>query len=298
MTERPRLPEWLRVPYRGAEVRDDVRRLLRGLNLHTVCENARCPNHCECWAHGTATFLILGNVCTRGCRFCAVTAGRPAPSDPDEPRRLAEAAAGLGLRYVVITSVTRDDLPDGGAAHFAATVRAVRERLPGVGIEVLTPDFGGRETELATVLAAGPEVFNHNLETCRRLTPAIRAGATYDRSLAVLRTAHRLPAPPPGRGHAPARIKSGFMLGLGETTEEIREMLGDLRAAEVELLVIGQYLPPSRQHWPLARYVPPAEFATWEHVARTEFEFAAVVSRPLARSSYLAEQLAQGTGKK
>jgi len=288
MTEKRRLPEWLRVPYRGAETRDDVRRLLRGLNLHTVCENARCPNHCECWAHGTATFLILGNVCTRGCRFCAVTAGRPAPPDPDEPRRLAEAAAGLGLRYVVITSVTRDDLPDGGAAHFAATIRAVRERLPGAGVEVLTPDFGGHEAELATVLAARPDVFNHNLETCRRLTPAIRAGATYDRSLAVLHAVHRQAAP----AAAAIRVKSGFMLGMGETAGEIRDMMNDLRLAGTELLVIGQYLPPSRTHWPLDRYVPPAEFAEWERVARHEFGFSAVVARPLARSSYLAEQLA------
>ena len=289
VTHRPRLPEWMKVPYRGAPVRDEVRKLLQDLKLHTVCESARCPNQCDCWARGTATFLILGNTCTRNCRFCAVQHGAPEAVEADEPARVAEAVKGLGIKYAVITSVTRDDLPDGGAAHFAATIRAVREAVPGVGVEVLTPDFGGREADIATVLAAGPEVFNHNIETCQRLTVDVRSGAEYARSLHVLTTAARL-ATAVNKGNSKTLTKSGFMLGMGETDAEIRELLGDLRKANVQILTIGQYLPPSAKHWPLGRYVTPEEFEQWGKVAREEYGFGEVVSRPLVRSSFLAEQ--------
>lgn len=282
-----RLPPWLRVPFRGAKARAEVRRLLHGLQLETVCENAQCPNLCECWRRRTATFMILGRLCTRDCRFCAVGHGVPLPPDPAEPARVAEAAATLNLAYVVVTSVTRDDLPDGGAAAFAATIREIRARLPVAGVEVLTPDFGGRERDVATVVAAGPSVFNHNIETCARLTTAIRSGAEYTRSLRVLATAARLA----GDAGTP-RVKSGFMLGLGETAEEVRAALADLRTAGVGIVTIGQYLPPSSRHWPVARYVTPEEFADWGKVARDEYGFAHVFSAPLVRSSYLADQVA------
>ena len=287
---RRRLPAWLRVPFRGARARTELRSLFRGLNLHTVCEGAHCPNLCECWSRHTATFLLLGNVCTRNCRFCAVTNGVPQAPDADEPFKVAEAARKMGLRYVVLTSVTRDDLPDGGSGHFATTVRAIRARLPQAAIEVLPPDFGGRAADVATVLAARPEVFNHNLETCARLTPLVRSGADYRRSLAVLAiAAQQVP-------FAGLRVKSGIMLGMGEEPAEIREMLRDLRASGVEILTIGQYLPPSAAHWPLGRYVPPEEFAVWADVARREYGFAHVVSGPLVRSSYQAEAAAQAAG--
>ena len=318
ITHRPRLPDWMKVPYRGAPVRDEVRKLLLDLKLNTVCESARCPNQCDCWARGTATFLIMGNCCTRNCRFCAVNHGAPETLETDEPARVAEAVKALGIKFAVITSVTRDDLPDGGAAHFAATIHAVRGAVPGVGVEVLTPDFGGREADIATVLAARPDVFNHNLETCRRLTSAVRSGAEYARSLHVLATAARLVrerftahasmvkklAIEESRTNSTATtahnhtvtlpkttlIKSGFMLGMGETEAEIREILGDLHAAGVQVLTIGQYLPPSAAHWPLDRYVTPEEFDRWGKSAREEFSFTEVVSHPLARSSFLAEQ--------
>ncbi len=283
VTHRPRLPDWLKVPYRGAPVRDEVKKLLQDLNLHTVCESANCPNRCDCWARGTATFLILGNTCTRNCRFCAVHHGMPGAVDADEPRRVAEAVKALGIQFAVITSVTRDDLPDGGASHFAATIRAVREAVSGIGVEVLTPDFGGRETDIAAVLAAGPDVFNHNIETCARLTAAVRSGADYARSLQVLAAAARM------CGNRTA-VKSGFMLGMGESEEEIRTLLRDLRSAGVQILTIGQYLPPSASHWPLDRYVTPEAFDRWGRIAQDEFGFEKAVSQPLARSSYLAEK--------
>jgi lipoic acid synthetase len=270
------------VPYRGAPARASVRRALRQAGLHTVCEGARCPNLCECWAAGTATFLILGSTCTRDCRFCAVPHGPPATVAADEPERLAAAARALGLRFVVLTSVTRDDLRDGGAAHFAACIRAIRGACPQAGIEVLVPDFRGSADAQAAVLEAGADVFNHNLETCRRLSPEVRPQADYARSLEVLaRAARHTPAP---------LVKSGFMLGMGETAEEVREMLADLRRAGVRALTIGQYLPPSPRHWPLARYVPPADFAACERRAREEFGFPFVASGPRVRSSYRAEE--------
>lgn len=276
-----RLPPWLKVPYRGAPVRDGVRQLLRRLRLHTVCEGARCPNRCACWAEGTATFLILGETCTRDCRFCAVRHGPPQPLDPDEPARLAAAAQALALRYVVLTSVTRDDLADGGAGHFAACVLELHRVLPHAGVEVLVPDFGGREAAVACVLAAAPSVFNHNLETCARLSQAVRPQADYGRSLRVLAAAARL-----GRGRV--HVKSGIMLGMGETDAETRRMLADLRRSGVAALTVGQYLPPSPRHWPLARYVTPAEFAAWRRLALDEYGFTFVASAPLVRSSYQA----------
>ncbi len=277
-----RLPPWIRVrvPARGpaAAVTD----LLSRGALHTVCQGAHCPNQPECFNRGTATFMILGDICTRDCRFCAVTAGRPQPSDPGEPERVADAAARLGLKHVVVTSVTRDDLPDGGAGLFAGTIRAIRARLPKAAIEVLVPDFLGRETDLTTVLAARPDVFNHNLETVRRLQREIRPAADYDRSLAVLRfAAAAVPWP---------AVKSGLMVGLGETDDELREAIADLRQAGCDLLTIGQYLAPSRQHAPVQRYVPPETFTEYARYA-TGLGFRGVASGPMVRSSYHAGRL-------
>ena len=277
-----RLPAWLRVPFVGARARGGVRRLLRSLQLHTVCEEARCPNLLECWRRHAAALMLLGDVCTRDCRFCGVTCGQPAAPDPAEPQRVARAAAAMGLRHVVLTSVTRDDLPDGGAAHFAAAVRALQDRIPGVEVEVLPPDFGGRGRDVATVMAAAPAVFNHNVETCARLSPQVRPRAGYRRSLTVLATAAHL------SGAEGPCIKSGFMLGMGETEDEIHQLLQDLREHGVEIVTIGQYLPPSAAHWPLDRYVTPDEFAGWAATARRQYGYAAVVSGPLVRSSYQA----------
>ncbi len=278
-----RLPPWLRGRLNAGRTRREVRRLLAELRLHTVCMSACCPNLGECWERRAATFLILGSVCTRSCRFCAIPGGKPPPPDPGEPERLAEAALRLALRFVVVTSVTRDDLADGGASQFAATIRTLRARLPGAGIEVLTPDFRGRRSSIETVLREAPAVFNHNIETCARLTSAIRSKADYRQSLAVLETASRL-------GAGKVLIKSGLMLGMGETPDEIRTVFADLRNAGVEILTIGQYLPPTKSHWPLDRYVPPDEFRQWGREARETFGFRYVASAPQVRSSYGAEE--------
>lgn len=283
---RPPLPKWIRVRARCGGGRDEVDGLLGELGLHTVCQSANCPNLGECWHQRTATFMILGDVCTRNCRFCAVKHGVPAPPDLDEPGKVAEAAKRLGLKYVVVTSVTRDDLPDGGAGIFAATIRALRGLASDVKVEVLTPDFNLDQAALRTVLEARPDVFNHNLETVERITKQVRYRAEYRKSLEVLRLAGEL------SGGAIA-IKSGIMVGLGETDEEVVEALRDLRAAGVSLLTIGQYLPPSASHWPLARYVEPARFAEWETMAK-EMGFTGVASGPLVRSSYMAERLGAG----
>ncbi len=283
---RKRLPPWLRVAFRQGGARKQVRGLLRDLRLHTVCESATCPNLCECWGRRTATFMLMGSVCTRNCRFCDVRHGEPLPPDPEEPENVATAAEKLGLRYVVLTCVTRDDLADGGAAHFAATVRAVRQRLPDAGVEVLTSDFQGRRESLVSVLASAPDVFNHNVETCARLTPEIRSGADYDRSLQILSTSASLAEP------GKTEIKSGFMLGLGETDDEVHELLRDLRRHRVTILTIGQYLAPSAAHWPVSRYVHPTEFEQWRDRALQDYGFRHVASGPLVRSSYMAEQTA------
>jgi len=279
-----RLPRWLRRPIPAGGRAAAVRRVLDELNLTTVCHSARCPNRAECFARGTATFMILGDVCTRNCRFCAVASGQPAPPRPDEPDAVAEAADRMGLRHVVVTSVTRDDLPDGGADHFARTIGAVRRRLPQAAVEVLTPDFLGSPAAVDTVLAAGPDVFNHNVETVPRLYPAARPGADYRRSLGVLARASAWSGT--GRLHT----KSGLMLGLGERDDEIRATLGDLRAAGCEILTLGQYLAPSAEHLPVGRFVRPEAFAAWQAEAKA-MGFAAVAAGPFVRSSYGAENV-------
>ena len=266
--------------------------LLKSQSLHTVCQGAHCPNQHECFSRGIATFMILGDVCTRDCRFCAVTPGSPAPVDPDEPRRVAEAAVQLKLRHVVVTSVTRDDLPDGGATHFAAVIQALHQSLPGATVEVLTPDFKGVERDLDTVIDAGPDVFNHNLETVRRLQATIRPAAGYDRSLAVLAYVAARMARNGASGHGGETkrllVKSGLMVGLGETDGEIVEAMADLRKAGVELLTIGQYLAPSATHAPVMRFVPPEQFQEFEQAGR-EMGFLNVAAGPMVRSSYMAE---------
>jgi lipoic acid synthetase len=278
-------PEWLINEVRrakrgtGAEMVAQTRDLLDRLHLPTVCESARCPNRGECFSHHTATFLILGEVCTRGCAFCAVKKGKPLPLQADEPQRLARAVAELGLRHVVITSVTRDDLPDGGAAHYARVVAALRQHCPGVRVELLVPDFAGSREALATVLASGPDILAHNLETVPRLYPEVRRGADYERSLQVLEQAKEL---------APKIItKSGLMLGLGEESPEIEAVLRDLRQVACDMLTLGQYLSPSLHHVPVARYVDPEEFASRQRQALA-LGFKSVAAGPLVRSSYKA----------
>jgi lipoic acid synthetase len=271
-----RLPPWIarRGPCGAAH---PVKGLLRAHGLATVCEDARCPNGPECFARGTATFLILGDTCTRRCGFCAVGRGTPAPPDADEPRRVARAAADLGLSYVVITSVTRDDLADGGASHFALTIEAVRAALPAVPVEVLVPDFGGNPAALDAVLAGGPAVLNHNVETVPRLYAVVRPGAVYERSLGLLRRASAAGLP----------VKSGLMVGLGETPDEVAAVMDDLRGAGVTLLTIGQYLRPTRDSLPVARYVTPGEFDIFARLGY-EKSFRHVASGPLVRSSWRA----------
>lgn len=283
MERRRRLPDWFRRP------------LAAGGGLHTagvlgrhgvesVCREARCPNRGECFAAGTATFLILGTACTRACRFCAIAhAERPAAPDPGEAERVAAAAREMGLRYVVVTSVTRDDLPDGGAGHFAATVRALREAISGVKVELLIPDLQGDERALATVFESRPDVLNHNVETTAALQAAVRPQADYRRSLGVLRAA----------AAAGLVAKSGLMLGLGETEEDVARTLEDLRTAGVRLLTLGQYLPPSARHYPLARHVPPEEFEAWRERALA-MGFEGVAAGPMVRSSYRAAMMCGG----
>jgi lipoic acid synthetase len=281
-----RKPAWIRARSPAHPEVGRLKRLLRGHNLHTVCEEASCPNIGECFAHGTATFMILGRLCTRRCPFCDVAHGRPDAPDPDEPASLAAAVAALGLRYAVITSVDRDDLRDGGAAHFAGGVRAVREQSPRTRLEILVPDFRGRmDVALDALGLALPDVFNHNLETVPRLYRAARPGADYAHSLALLkRFRERYPGIP---------TKSGLMVGLGETNEEIETVMRDLRAHDVDLLTIGQYLQPSRHHLPVARYVTPPEFDALARHAR-ELGFRNAACGPLVRSSYHAERQAAG----
>ncbi len=279
-TEREKLPPWLRRPLPRTARGTVVDSILADFGLRTICEEARCPNRGECYERGTATFLILGDTCTRGCRFCAVARGVPAPPAPDEPERLAEAVARMGLRHVVVTMVTRDDLPDGGAAHFARVVEAIRERT-GAIVEVLTSDFGGRAESLDAVLAARPEVFNHNVETVPRLYRRVRPGSEYSRSLEILRRAAAHP-------HRPT-VKSGLMVGLGETPEEVEAVCRDLRAVGVQLLTIGQYLSPGGHLLPVSEFVEPARFERYADLARS-LGFDDAFSGPYVRSSYLAER--------
>lgn len=279
-----RLPEWLKRPIPAAGGMSFTRSLVSELGLETVCESARCPNRSECWTRRTATFMILGGVCTRPCGFCAVDRGHPDPVAIDEPERLAEACHRLGLRHVVITSVTRDDLPDGGAEHFRRCVLAVRRRT-GATIEVLTPDFNGRTEAIDVVLEARPEVFNHNMETVARLQQHVRRKSQYGVSLSVLGHAKKASA-----SHG-IRTKSGLMLGLGETIEEVFEALADLRSIGCDFLTLGQYLQPSPRHLPVVRYVPPDEFDELGRLA-LKLGFADIASGPFVRSSYHADRMA------
>jgi lipoic acid synthetase len=286
-------PEWLRIRLKTPARYRQVQGLVEGLALNTVCEEARCPNIYECWGeHGTATFMILGEICTRRCGFCAVTTGRPAPGvDGDEPRRVAEAVATMGLRHAVITSVDRDDLDDGGAEHFARVIAAIHETSPGTAVEVLTPDFRGVSWALDRVLAAEPEVFSHNVETVERLYREARPGSRYSRSLGLLADAARRKS----EGGYGGRIKTGIMVGLGERPDEVSETLSDIRAAGVEVVTIGQYLQPTRQHLPVDRWVHPDEFQAYREEALA-LGFDHCESGPLVRSSYHAHQHVPATG--
>jgi len=283
-----RLPGWLKRPVPKGEKYQRVVEILNSLRLNTVCSGAGCPNLGECYSQGTATFMIMGDTCTRSCRFCAVNHGGVEPLEDDEPQRLAEAVKKLGLKYVVITSVTRDDLADGGAEHFARTIQTVRKFTPEVTIEVLTPDFKGSNDCLDVVYQARPDVFNHNLETVRRITPQIRSGADYDCSLGVLRYMAEKDNPP--------TVKSGLMVGLGETREEINEALGDMRGAGVQMVTIGQYLRPSKENYPVQKFYTPEEFDEIRRQAE-QMGFVHVAAGPFVRSSYHAEKHAHESVK-
>jgi lipoic acid synthetase len=282
-----RKPEWLKVKAPGGDNYLRLKQLMRELQLHTVCEEAHCPNIGECWQHGTATFMILGDVCTRNCAYCAVSHGRPPAYDIEEPARVAEAIAQLALRHAVITSVDRDDLPDFGAYIFAETIRQVRQRLPGCSVEVLVPDFQGNEASIRQVVEARPDIYNHNTETVPRLYKKARPGGRYERLLEIFRIVRRLdPALP---------TKTGIILGLGETNEEVLEVMRDLRAVDVDILTLGQYLRPSDGHIALDRYVTPEEFR-WFREQGMAMGFRHVESGPLVRSSYHAWEQVQAAG--
>lgn len=277
--QRNRRPDWLKIKVPLGTTFSEVRKLMDRQRLNTVCEDARCPNMAECWNRGTATFMILGDVCTRSCGFCAVKTGRPLVLDTDEPRRVAEAVEQMRLRHTVITSVNRDELEDGGAGIFAATIRAIRDRVPECRIEVLTPDFQGKREAIETVVDAGPDIFNHNVETVPRLYRRVRPQAKYQRSLDVLRMCKE-------RGLV---TKTGIMLGLGEEHEEVLQVMRDLRAIDVDIMTLGQYLQPTKAHLPVERYAHPDEFGEWK-AAGLALGFAHVESGPLVRSSYHAEE--------
>jgi lipoic acid synthetase len=281
------MPGWMRRPLAAPGRSAEVSGLLDELGLNTVCRSAKCPNRGECFAAGTATFMVLGTECTRNCRFCAVESARPAPPDPGEPARVAEAAERMGLRHVVLTMVTRDDLPDGGAAHVASTIAALRERVPASTVEVLVSDFGGDATAIDAVAAAAPDVFNHNVETVPRLYATVRPQADYARSLRVLARAKRASPGIP--------TKSGLMVGLGEKPEEVEGVLRDLRAAAVDIVTIGQYLRPSAKHLEVTEFVAPEVFERYAEAARM-LGFGGVASAPFVRSSYHAGELAEGLG--
>jgi lipoic acid synthetase len=273
-------PSWLKVKFFGGPNYQELKRIMRSLDLHTVCESARCPNMGECWEHRTATFMILGNICTRACGFCAVPSGAPVgPPDQDEPLRVAEAVEKMGLRYAVVTSVNRDDQPDGGAAIFARTISEIRSRVPGCRVEVLIPDFRGDWSALDKVLEARPDVLNHNMETVPRLYRRVRKGAVYERSLELLnRVARRDPEMP---------VKTGMMLGLGETRDEVISAMGEIAAQGTHILTLGQYLQPTPEHLPVQRFLHPDEFAEFKRLGE-ELGIKHVESGPLVRSSYHA----------
>lgn len=280
-------PDWLKIHMKTGPNYKDLKDLMRGQELHTVCEEARCPNIYDCWEHRTATFMILGDVCTRACRFCAVTSGSPSHLDRLEPKRVADAVVNMDLQHVVITSVARDDLEDGGSSIFAATIRAVRERLPECGVEVLIPDFLGQIEDLKTVLDASPDILNHNIETVRRLSDSVRSRAKYDRTLELLRRSKTL--------RPDIRTKSSIMVGLGETFEEVLETMDDLRAVGVDIVTVGQYLQPTKRHLLVEKFYSPTEFLQFrgEGLKRG---FAHVESGPLVRSSYHAHEQVQRAG--
>jgi len=282
LKSRPRLPEWLRIKLPTSNTFSHTRALLDELKLHTVCESAKCPNHWECWSKGTATFMIAGDRCTRACGFCAVSTMKPLALEADEPARVAEATRRMKLKHVVITAVARDDLADGGAEHFRKTVEEVLKLNPGIVIEVLVPDFNESDAAIETVLSANPQIFNHNLETVRRLTPEVRSRATYNRSLSVLRKVKAR------RGDS-IYTKSGVMLGLGETPEELFTAMEDLRAANCDILTLGQYLQPTIKHLPVTEFVSPEKFAEYGDRAR-QMGFVHVASGPMVRSSYHADE--------
>lgn len=288
---RPRLPEWLRIKLPTADTFSRTRSLLDELKLHTVCESAKCPNHWECWSKGTATFMIAGDRCTRACQFCAISTAKPLPLEADEPNRVAEATRRMGLKHVVITAVARDDMADGGADHFRQTIEAVRSLNPGIVIEVLTPDFLDNDASIERVLAAKPHIFNHNLETVRRLTPSVRHRATYDRSLSVLKKVKAK------LGNA-IHTKSGMMLGLGEREEEVFTAMEDLRQANCDILTLGQYLQPTLKHLAVEDFITPEKFAEFGERAR-QMGFVHVASGPMVRSSYHADEftLPSGAGR-
>ena len=286
---RPRLPEWLRIKLPTSDSFSHTRALLDELKLHTVCESAKCPNHWECWSKGTATFMIAGDRCTRACGFCAVSTAKPFALEADEPQRVAEATRRMKLKHVVITAVARDDLQDGGAEHFRRTIEAIRKLNPGIVIEVLVPDFNESDASIENVLNANPHIFNHNLETVRRLTPGVRHRATYDRSLSVLAKAKEK------RGSS-IYTKSGMMLGLGEREEEILKAMKDLRAANCDILTLGQYLQPTLKHLPVIEFVSPERFADYKTRAE-EMGFVHVASGPMVRSSYHADEFSLPVGR-
>ncbi|MGC8886554.1 MAG: lipoyl synthase [Verrucomicrobiia bacterium] len=278
-----RLPEWFKNRLPEGKTYVNTRSLIDDLQLHTVCESAHCPNQWECWSRGTATFMIAGDRCTRACKFCAVNTARPLPLDPDEPRRVAEAAQRMKLKHIVITSVARDDLPDGGAEHFKQTILWTRRLNPESSIEVLVPDFQGSIESIKTVLSAQPEIFNHNIETVKRLTPTVRSKATYERSLNVLSISRKI---------ADFRVytKSGLMVGLGETEEEVVQTMEDLRKVDCDILTIGQYLRPSEKYLPVVEYVKPEQFEKYGEIGR-RLGFKKVFSGPKVRSSYHAAEI-------
>jgi lipoic acid synthetase len=284
LKSRPRLPEWLRLKLPTSSAFTQTQSLLGELKLHTVCESAKCPNHWECWSKGTATFMIAGDRCTRACGFCAVSTAKPLPLEVDEPLRVAEATRRMKLKHVVITAVARDDLKDGGAEHFRLTIEKVRELNPGIVIEVLVPDFLDNDLCIENVLAANPHIYNHNLETVRRLTPEVRHRATYDRSLSVLKKAKAM------RGDK-IHTKSGMMLGLGEREDEILQAMKDLRASSCDILTLGQYLQPSLKHLPVIEFITPEKFGEYKAVAE-KMGFIHVASGPMVRSSYHADEFA------
>ena len=272
-------PDWLKIRLHRSDEFARVRKIVEERGLHTICSSGKCPNQAECWSRRTATFMILGEICTRGCRFCATRTGRPLAPDADEPQKVAESIALMGLRYAVITSVTRDDLPDGGAAHWAATVEAIRRRNPDTVIELLIPDLDARPELLDTVLASAPDIVGHNIETVERLTPALRSRARYRTSLETLRYL----------GERGAVTKSGMMVGLGESDEEVLRTLADLRGAGVGIVTLGQYLRPTLEHYPVAAHVAPEKFEQYRRQA-LEMGFSYCASAPLVRSSYRAEE--------